>query len=79
LQQDETFDIQRPHFEANFVFDVIPDQIEAVHSYCCKGTPQEIIKAAVGGAERNVKMREILRGFAMHGKSLQSHGLSPGH
>jgi hypothetical protein len=64
FDKDETFDIQRPHFEANFVFDVIPEKIEAVLTaivaltkcsktwFLCKGTPQEIIKAAAGGALR---------------------------
>ena len=27
FDKDETFDIQRPHFDANFVFEVIPEEI----------------------------------------------------
>ena len=28
--EDNTFDIQRPHFDANFTFEVISEEIEAV-------------------------------------------------
>jgi len=70
FEKGDTFDIQRPHFDANFIFDVIPQEIEAVLTaivaltecsktwFLCKGTPQEIIKAATGGALTN--MKEIL-------------------
>ena len=72
----DTFDIQRPHFDANFAFEVIPEEIEAVLTaivaltkcsktwFLCKGTPQEIVKAATGGVFASaIKILNIFRNF----------------
>ena len=71
--EGNTFDIQRPHFDANFTFEVISEEIEAVLTaivaltkcsktwFLCKATPQEIVRAATGGVIANA--RKILNIF----------------
>jgi hypothetical protein len=76
LKKGETFDIQRIYFDANYVFDVIPQEVEALLTaiaaitkcsktwFFCKGTPQDIIKAATGDA-KGVKPKDILNIFQL--------------
>ena len=67
--EGNTFDIQRPHFDANFTFEVIPEEIVALTKcsktwFLCKGTPQQIVKAASGGVIASArKILNILQNF----------------
>jgi hypothetical protein len=76
FDEGNTFDIQRPHFDANFTFEVIPEEIEAVLTaivaltkcsktwFLCKGTPQQIVKAASGDVVASArKILNILQNF----------------
>jgi hypothetical protein len=67
FDQGNTFDIQRPHFDANFTFEAIADKIDAVLTgivaltkcsktwFLCKGTPRQIVKAASGDSGTSAK------------------------
>jgi hypothetical protein len=67
FDQGNTFDIQRPHFDANFTFEAIADGIDAVLTaivaltkcsktwFLCKGTPRQIVKAASGDSSTSAK------------------------
>jgi len=60
FDQGDTFDNQRVHIDANYKFDVIPPEVDALLTaiavvtecsktwYFFKGTPEQIIKAGVG-------------------------------
>jgi len=76
FDEGNTFDIQRPHFDANFTFEAISEEIEAVLTaivaltkcsktwFLCKGTPHQIVKAASGDVIANArKLLNIFQNF----------------